>query len=149
MNIKKIIKEEIDDFNWVGDVEPMEPGMEFLKDNFDNLKKVIKDERTFYVDSKRKPLFYYYQDSENRAVYINYGRIWSILEKDFGLSYNEIQELITRWLEGTYNLRGLTPYFNKIVLEQKLEGTYNLMGLTPKFITSTLNLTKSYLSSNK
>jgi hypothetical protein len=99
------------DFDWVKNIQPMEPGMEFLKDNFDNLVGVIRDNKTFYMDSERKPLFYYYQGEENGVVWINYERIWSILEKDFGLSYNEIQELITRWLEGTYNLRGLTPFY--------------------------------------
>tara|TARA_R110000803_G_scaffold13218_5_gene37318 strand:- start:2187 stop:2564 length:378 start_codon:yes stop_codon:yes gene_type:complete len=109
MNIKKIIKEEIDDFDWVKDVEPMKPGMEFLKDNFDNLKRVIKDDKTYYVDSERKPLFMYYQDEENGFVYISYERIWAILEEDFGLNHSEIQELIKVWLEETYNLRGFTP----------------------------------------
>ena len=88
MDIKKIIKEEIDDFNWVGDVE---------------------------------------QDSEDGYVLLSYGRIWSVLKKDFGLKRSETEELIKRWLGETYNL----------------------MGFTPKFITPTLNLTKSYLSSNK
>ncbi len=109
MDIKKIIKEEIDDFNWVGDVEPMEPGMEFLKDNFDDLKKVIKDDKTYYVDSERKPLFMYEQDSEDGYVLLSYGRIWSVLEKGFGLKRSETEELIKEWLEETYNLMGFTP----------------------------------------
>jgi hypothetical protein len=109
MNIKKIIKEEFKDFDWTKDIEPMKPEMEFLKDNFGNLNKVIKDNKIYYVDSERKPLFMYFQDSENRRVYINYVRIWSVLEKDFGLNNAEIKGLIKRWLEETYNLRGLTP----------------------------------------
>jgi len=109
MNIKKIIKEEINDFDWVSDIQPMEPGMEFLKDNFDNLVEVIKGDETYYVDSERKPLFMYYHDVENGWVYINYDRIWSVLEKDFGLNQDEIQGLIKEWLRGSYKLRRLTP----------------------------------------
>jgi hypothetical protein len=108
-SIKQIIREEINDFDWTSEIEPMKPEMGFLKDNFDNLKKVVKSDKTFYVDNERKPLFYYYQDEENRAVYVNYDRIWSILRRDFGLNSNGIEEVITRWLEETYNLRGLTP----------------------------------------
>tara|TARA_R110000803_G_scaffold13218_5_gene37321 strand:+ start:4205 stop:4522 length:318 start_codon:yes stop_codon:yes gene_type:complete len=100
----------VNDFDWVGDVEPMEPGMEFLKDNFDNLTEVIEGDKTYYVDSERKRLFYYYQDLENGVVWVNPVRIWSVLKKDFGLKYDEIQELIRRWLDETYNLRGFTPY---------------------------------------
>ena len=109
MSIRKIIKEEIDNFDWIGDIEPMKPEMEFLKDNFDNLNKVIKGDKTFYVDSEQKPLFMYYQDSENGYVWMDYDRIWSILEKDFGLKDGETQELIKRWLEEGYNLGGFTP----------------------------------------
>jgi hypothetical protein len=114
---------ESDDFDWVKDVKPMEPGMEWLKDNFDNLNKVIQGTKTYYVDSERKPLFMYYQDSEIGRVYINYDRIWSILEEDFGLNHSETQELITKWLEGTYNLNPV-PSINFIFF--LLEGTYKL-----------------------
>ncbi len=107
---------ESNDFDWVEDIQPMKPEMEFLKDNFDNLNKVIKGDRTFYVDSERKPLFYYRQDSENGVVWVSYGRIWSVLEKDFDLNYGEIEELIKVWLGETYNLMGLTPIMVKATL---------------------------------
>jgi GH24 family phage-related lysozyme (muramidase) len=102
---------ESHDFDWTSDIEPMKPEMEFLKDNFDNLQKVIKGDKTYYVDSERKPLFMYYQDEENGYVYVGYKRIWSVLEEDFGLKTTEIQELIKWWLEETYNLRGITRSF--------------------------------------
>jgi hypothetical protein len=109
-SIKQIIREEINDFDWVNDIEPMKPEMEWLKDNFDNLKPVVKSDKTFYVDNKRKPLFYYYHGGEKGVVWINYRRIWLVLRKDFGLKMGEIEELIKRWLDETYNLRGrFTP----------------------------------------
>ena len=106
--IKKIIKEEIDDFDWIRDTQP-NGGLSWLVSNFGDLTKVVKDGKIYYVDSERKPLFYYYPGLENEPVYINYQRIWSVLIHDFGLKYSEIQELIKEWLEETYNLRGLTP----------------------------------------
>ena len=51
----------------------------------------------------------YEQDEENGYVLLSYGRIWSVLVKDFNLKRTEIQELIKDWLGETYNLRGLTP----------------------------------------
>jgi len=109
--LKNTSLNESNDFDWISEIEPMKPEMGWLKDNFDNLKPVIKDIRTYYVDSERNPIFYYYQDSENGDVYISYGRIWSVLKKDFGLNRTEIQELIKGWLEETYNLRRLTPTY--------------------------------------
>ena len=107
-SIKQIIREEINDFDWTSEIKPMKPEMKWLKDSFDNLKPIVNGNRTYYVDNERKPLFYY-QNEENGDVYIGYDRIWSILRKDFGLNYDETQELIKRWLEETYNLRGFTP----------------------------------------
>jgi hypothetical protein len=109
MNLKHIIKEEIEDFDWVGDVEPMEPGMEFLKDNFGNLQKVIKDDEVYYVDEEQKPIFMHYQNSASRFLYVNYVRIWFILEKDFGLKTSEIEDLVKEWLDETYNLSEFIP----------------------------------------
>jgi hypothetical protein len=126
MDIKRIIKEEINDFGWVSDVQPMKPEMEFLKDNFDNLNKVIKGDEIYYVDSERKPLFMYEQDEENGYVWVSYGRIWSVLVKDFNLKRTEIQELIKDWLEGSYKLRGLTPLNVGVINGLTLGEAYNL-----------------------
>jgi len=109
MNIRKIIKEEISDFGWAEDIEPMKPEMEFLKDNFDNLQKVIKGDDVYYVDEEQKPIFMYYQNSASRFLYVNYVRIWFILEKDFGLKTSEIEDLVKEWLDETYNLSEFIP----------------------------------------
>tara|TARA_R110000803_G_scaffold4416_6_gene14884 strand:+ start:3261 stop:3617 length:357 start_codon:yes stop_codon:yes gene_type:complete len=108
-NIKKIIKEEINDFDWASSVESIEPAMEFLLDNFGDLKRVIKGNKTYYVDSEQKPLFMYHRDGENGYVYVDYYKIWSILYKDFDLTTTEITELIKKWLDVSYDLVGLTP----------------------------------------
>jgi hypothetical protein len=51
----------------------------------------------------------YYQDEKNGYVYINYERIWQLLESIFGMEYEKIQDILKIWLEETYNLRGYTP----------------------------------------
>jgi hypothetical protein len=102
-NIKRIIKEEINDFGWVGDVEPMEPEMEWLKDNFDNLQKVIKGDMTYYVDSKRKPIFMYYQDVFTYNLDVVYD-IWLKLNEMFNLKRNEIDRVIKKWMLNSYGL---------------------------------------------
>jgi predicted lipoprotein with Yx(FWY)xxD motif len=48
----------------------------WLNKEFGNLTEVVRDDRTFYVDKDRKPLFMYFQDSKNGVVYVNYERIW-------------------------------------------------------------------------
>ena len=81
----------------------------WLNNNFGDLTPSVNDNKTYYVNKDRLPLFYYYQESKNESVYINYYKIWSFLESMFGMEYQQIQGVIREWLEETYNLKGLTP----------------------------------------
>ena len=83
--------------------------LKWLDKEFGDLTKVVKDDRTYYVDENRKPLFYYYQDSKNGYVYINYDKIWVFFESIFGLNTLQTKEIMAIWLGETYNLRGVTP----------------------------------------
>ncbi len=83
--------------------------LKWLNKEFGDLTPVVKNNKTFYVDKDRLPLFYYYQDSKNGYVYVNYERIWVFFEDIFGLNSLQTKEILTIWLEQTYNLRGLTP----------------------------------------
>jgi hypothetical protein len=106
MNIKKIIKEEIDNFDWV---DKGETPLSWLIDNFGDLTPVIGGNKIFYVDDNNKRLFYYYRDEKNKYCFISDGKIWSVLESRFGINDNEIEEVITTWLEEVYGITGLTP----------------------------------------
>ena len=83
--------------------------LKWLNKEFGNLTSVVRDDKTFYVDKDRLPLFYYYQDEKNGWIYINYNRLWSLLESIFSMKDLEIKGLLVVWLEDTYNLRGVTP----------------------------------------
>jgi hypothetical protein len=98
-----------------------------LVGGIDNLKKLVGIESPIdflnlfndldVIDSEEKPnltLFRYeignnlmVHDDEFDFVYINYGKIWSFLEKVFGLNYAEIQELTQEWLGEVYDLKGV------------------------------------------
>ena len=107
MNIKKIIKEEIDNFDWVNEIETP---LSWLLDNFGDLTPVAKGDKIIYVDGDGKILFYYYQDKKNGYCFINDNKIWSVLMTRFGINYGEIQKVITIWLDEVYGLVGLTPH---------------------------------------
>ena len=77
---------------------------------FNDLESVQSEEHqdwTLYRYKKGHNIMIY--DRKNDYVYINYDGIWSVLEDKFGLNYSEIKELIKRWLDEVYNLRGVTP----------------------------------------
>ena len=83
--------------------------LKWLNKEFGDLTPVVKDDRTYYVDKNRKPLFMYYHNEKNGYVYINHKRIWVFFEDIFGLNTLQTREILKVWLEQTYNLRGVTP----------------------------------------
>ena len=101
--------------------------LKWLNKKFGDLTSVVKDNKTFYVDEDRKPLFYYYQDSKNGKVYINYHRIWVFFEDIFGLKYPQTKEILKVWLDETYNLREVTPDDVDDDALTELDETYNLI----------------------
>ena len=76
---------------------------------FNDLERVIKDGKVYYVDKNRKPLFFHYQNEKNGDIWFNYERIWSFFEEFFLMKYEEIREILKGWLEETYKLKGFTP----------------------------------------
>jgi len=65
----------------------------------------------FFVKSKK---VYMEQDLKNRRLYVDYGTIWSDLEDTFSLERGEIKSIISKWVEETYKLKGVTPVEFKI-----------------------------------
>jgi hypothetical protein len=89
--------------------------LKWLNKEFGNLTPVVKGDITFYVDKDRLSLFYYFQDSKNGYVNINYDRIWAFFDSIFGVDDLQTKEILKIWLEDTYNLRGATPNFTGLV----------------------------------
>jgi hypothetical protein len=84
----------------------------WLNDKFGNLKPIVRNGKTFYINENKLILFYYYHDDKNRDVYINNDEIWSFLKSIFGLESKQIEDIIKQWLGETYNLNDLTPRVN-------------------------------------
>ena len=83
--------------------------LKWLNKEFGDLTPAVVGNKTYYVDENRKPLFYYIQDSKYKDIYINYERMWVFFNSIFGLNTLQTKEILTIWLEETYNLRGFIP----------------------------------------
>jgi hypothetical protein len=83
--------------------------LKYLNKFYGDLEKCRTDDypdSVFFVKSKKAYMEYYLK---NEKLYVDYNTIWSDLENTFSLEYNDIQSIIKKWMEVTYNLRGLTP----------------------------------------
>ena len=75
---------------------------------YDDLKSVQSKESSDWIffSNKKDEKFIFYSVSENIA-YIDYIKIWSILEEEFNLTYIETEDLTQKWLSTTYGLTGV------------------------------------------
>jgi hypothetical protein len=52
------------------------------------------------------------QDKKYGEFWFNYDDIWSFFESFFGMKYQQIQEVLSYWLEETLKIKGYTPKGN-------------------------------------
>jgi hypothetical protein len=106
--------------------------MDFLN-LFNDLESVQSEERENWILYRYKKGHNLMNcNRKNNYVYINYDEIWSVLEDNFGLNYDETQKLTQRWLDEVYNLRGVTPTIPGCCFFPSLDEVYNLRGVTPE-----------------
>ena len=93
----------------------IETPMDFLKlfNDLDVVQSEEKPDWEIYRYEKGNNMMIY--NRKNDYVFIDYHKIWSFLEKVFGLNYSEIQQLTEEWLSEVYNLRGVTPKWATII----------------------------------
>ena len=111
--IRKILREEFDDFDWVGEIKEFSPAEEFLYEIMSNLK---------IVPSKNNPGWMLYKDKsglnlmadnvdrneKNSHLWVDYDKIWRKLNQKFGLNNQETKDLCVRMLEMTHKRKVLT-----------------------------------------
>jgi hypothetical protein len=82
--------------------------IKYLNKMYGDLEEYRTDEhpdRIFFIKGKK---VYMEQDSENDNLWVDSDTIWSDLENTFSLEYDEIELIISKWAEETYNLKGVT-----------------------------------------
>jgi hypothetical protein len=132
LNIKKIIKEELDYFESGKWIEDESTPLDWLRNNFSDLsiQKVFNNwyDKEYYDESG----WIFFQDSKRKEIWVSYDKIWSKLKSEFSLNRVEIREILTYWLEEDYKLKGFTPGVISFSKPFTLEEDYKLKGFTPK-----------------
>ena len=89
--------------------------LQWLNEKFGKLKIVddntARKEAIDYVDDNGEIIirFYKQRDKDDNFL-INNDLVWSLFNKGFILSYHNTQEILSTWLEETYELTGMTPF---------------------------------------
>jgi hypothetical protein len=108
--------------------------LRFLNKGYGDLTEYRTDEHPnsiFYIKDKK---VYMEQNLKNGKLWVDYYTIWVDLEGWFSLEYDDIQSVITKWVEESYNMRGVTPRFIRTYQRTLVEESYNMRGVTPQIV---------------
>ena len=100
--------------------------IKYLNKLYGDLEEYRTDEHpdsVFFVKGKK---VYMEQDLKNNYLYLDYDTIWSDLKNTFLFEYKDIQSIIKDWVEVTYNLRGVTPWWSVVLGVKTVEETYKV-----------------------
>ena len=141
-SLKGSLKERVKDYGWKVTAEMVNgpevlaklafnnDPMEFLHmfDDMDVVQSETNPNQTLFRYENVYNLMIY--NKKSGSVYLSYYDIWLFLEDGFGLNYSETQELTTRWVGESYNLRGVTTWKRALTNKSKVGESYNLRGVT-------------------
>ena len=85
---------------------------EFLLWVIDGMKIKEKTKDTDYIIWEKNGKIIFAQDFDHMQLYVDDESIWCVLEKVFGLDYDEIKSIITDVVEEHLNWNGFTPHFH-------------------------------------
>ena len=83
--------------------------IKYLNKEYGDLEEYTTDKRpdnVFFVKDKK---VYMEHDLKNGYLYVDYDTIWQDLDTIFSSEITENQRIITKWVDETYNIEGVTP----------------------------------------
>jgi hypothetical protein len=83
--------------------------LEFM-DNFKDLDTFINPDEPNQIYYKKNGISLMLQDNKYMEFWFEYEEIWYFFQKIFDMKYEEIQRILSQWLEDTLNLKGYTPF---------------------------------------
>ena len=85
--------------------------LSWMNKNFspDQLEIVTSEKYPNSVFFKKDGVVVMEQNKKNKRFWFSYKEIWSFFESFFGMEYEQIEEVLSYWLEETLKLKGYTP----------------------------------------
>ena len=100
----------------------------WMNKNFspDQLETVEHPDYPISIFFKKNGVVVMEQDAKFKRFYFDYDSIWSFFESFFGMKYQQIQQVLIKWLEETLKLEGYIPAKARRLKEHQLEETIKL-----------------------
>ena len=106
----------------------LSPAENFLYPNFWNLEEYYSNEYPNSVFYKNNDVVLFEYDNKNSYFYCHYDKIWSVLESEYCISYQEINDLIKSMVWETLKLKGVIPCYPVSLENYQVWETLKLKG---------------------
>ena len=83
------------------------------------------------LPSKISGVCLFEQDMKNKYLYFDYDEIWSVFNKEYSYKYNDVQRLITNWLEEAEKMKVYTPIKQYYLAADSLKEVEKMKVYTP------------------
>ena len=83
--------------------------IKYLNKEYGDLEEYKTDEEPVSLLFVKDKIVYMEHDLKNGYLFVGYDTIWEDLINIFSLKDYEVQRIITKWVEETYKLRGVSP----------------------------------------
>ena len=96
-----------------------ELSLKWLNDNFGNMKKTELYTTNKYYDVHDNLILYYHVYGNTLYalggnIRVDFELVWSYLSFMFGMEDGEIENVIKKWLQETYNIKGFKPLYDTL-----------------------------------
>jgi hypothetical protein len=88
--------------------------LHFLNTGYGDLTEYRTDEYPNSIFYMKDNKVYMEQDKKNGVLWVDEESIWADLKEWFSLERNDSQSIIKKWVEETYNIKGVTPLKKRI-----------------------------------
>jgi hypothetical protein len=94
--------------------------LSWMNKNFspDQLEIVTSEKYPNSIFFKKDGVVVMEQDKKYKDFYFDYNDIWSFFESFFGMKYEQVQEVLSYWIDDTFKLKGFTAYRDEFLSDK-------------------------------
>ena len=106
--------------------------LSWMNKNFspDQLEIVTSEKYPNSIFFKKDGVVVMEQDKKYKDFYFDYNDIWSFFESFFGMKYEQVQEVLSYWIDDTFKLKGFTAMAGQSNIPVQIDDTFKLKGFT-------------------
>lgn len=90
-------------------------GIKWLNDEYGDLEPYETDKYPNHILYKKDNQVIFDYNKQTGFIYVDYNKLWHVFKRYFSMDYQQIQNIITLWLEERYNLRVTDIQYKQLI----------------------------------